>query len=181
MQGALQDGCHCGDLLSSGVPVIARKAGSYSVITRRRPSRAATFTGTVVYILGSNAEIVIQSPNQQPEPGCPATHGIMSAKPKVSTLASTTPRSRGRAGVVVLLALAWFQVAFASHQFEHVTGDLFDVCTLCKHMERHDAAVAQTSAESLPSAPLRPQVAEPASPASANGFRNYESRAPPSA
>jgi hypothetical protein len=48
-------------------------------------------------------------------------------------------------------------------------------------MERHDAAVAQMSAESLPSAPLRPQLAEPASPASANGFRNYESRAPPSA
>ena len=29
-----------------------------------------------------------------------------------------------RVGYVVLIALAWFQVAFASHQFEHVTGDL---------------------------------------------------------
>ena len=91
------------------------------------------------------------------------------------------PRSRGRAGFVVLLALAWFQVAFASHQFEHVTGDLFDVCTLCKHMERHDAAVAQQSAESPPSTPLQVRLAEPAGPASANGFHNYETRAPPSA
>jgi hypothetical protein len=105
----------------------------------------------------------------------------MSAKPKVTALVSSMPRSRGRAGFVVLLALAWFQVAFASHQFEHVTGDLFDVCTLCKHMERQDAAVAQKSAESLPTAPPQLQVTEPASPASANVFRNYESRAPPSA
>jgi len=105
----------------------------------------------------------------------------MSTKPEVTALTFGMPRSRGRAGFVVLLALAWFQVAFASHQFEHVTGDLFDVCTLCKHMERHEAAVAQQSAESLPSAPLQRGVAESASSASANGLRSYETRAPPSA
>jgi hypothetical protein len=103
----------------------------------------------------------------------------MSVKSNISALARGARRNR--ASIAVLLALAWFQVAFASHQFEHVTGDLLEICTLCKHMERHDAAVAQESAEFLASAPGRLQVAEPASRASATVFRSYESRAPPSA
>lgn len=105
----------------------------------------------------------------------------MSAKLKASTLASNVPRRGNRAGFVVLLALAWFQVAFAGHQFQHVTGDLLDVCALCNHMERHDAAVAQKAVEPLPAAPPQLQIARPAKPACANVFRNYESRAPPSA
>jgi hypothetical protein len=105
----------------------------------------------------------------------------MSAKLKASILASNVSRRRDRAGFVVLLALAWFQVAFAGHQFQHGTGDLLDVCALCNHMERHDAPVAQKAVEPLPAAPLQPQIEQPAKPACANVFLNYESRAPPSA
>jgi hypothetical protein len=104
----------------------------------------------------------------------------MSAKPDVDTLASSTPRSRGRAGFVVLLALAWFQVAFASHQFEHVTGDLFDVCTACKHFERQDAAVAEIPAEIEPAAAPPLLIAKAVRPNAAKALRNYRSRAPPS-
>ena len=100
---------------------------------------------------------------------------------KGSELNSGTPPARGRAGFVVLLAFAWFQVAFASHQFEHVTGDLLDFCTLCKHMERHDAVPAQEPPEFYCSTPPLFPVAEPASPDSAKALRSYESRAPPSA
>jgi hypothetical protein len=104
----------------------------------------------------------------------------MSARPEVSALASSMPRSRGRAGFVVLFALAWFQVAFASHQFEHVTGDLFDVCTACKNFERHDAAVAEIPAEIEPAATPPLLISKAVSPNVARALRNYRSRAPPS-
>jgi hypothetical protein len=105
----------------------------------------------------------------------------MSTKPEVTALTSGMLRSRGRAGFVVLLALAWFQVAFASHQFEHVTGDLFDVCTACKHFERHDAPAAEIPAEIEPAATPPLLIAKAVRPNAAKALRNYHSRAPPSA
>ena len=105
----------------------------------------------------------------------------MTATPEISAMTSEAPPRRGRARYLVLIALAWFQVAFASHQFEHVTGDLFDVCTVCKHMERHDAAVAQQPAEITSAAPSPVPDAYVTRPGAGSVLRNYESRAPPSA
>lgn len=103
----------------------------------------------------------------------------MTATPRTSATTSDAPRERGRVGYLVLIALAWFQVAFASHQFEHVTGDLFDTCTVCKHLQRHDAAVAQKPAEMAPAAPSPAPVVYAARADAGKVLRNYESRAPP--
>lgn len=104
----------------------------------------------------------------------------MTATQKVSAVTSKTFPRRGRVGYLVLIALAWFQLAYASHQFEHVIGDLFDACAICKQMQRHDAAVAPQPAEIPFAASLPVPVAIPASPHSAKLLRHYESRAPPS-
>ena len=48
----------------------------------------------------------------------------------------------GRLVYVVLLALAWLQVSFASHQFEHAVGDLSDSCAVCSHFDRLEHSVA---------------------------------------
>lgn len=105
----------------------------------------------------------------------------MTATPEISAMTSETPPGRGRVSYLVLIALAWFQVAFASHQFEHVTGDLLDACTVCKHLERHDAAVAQQPGETTSAAFSPVPVAYATRPSAGPVLRNYESRAPPSA
>lgn len=92
-----------------------------------------------------------------------------------------TASRRSRIGYAVLIALAWFQVAFATHQFEHVTGDLFDVCTVCKQIERQDNAVATPAADTLPVAAAPRPLAAPAGIAPATVDLSYQSRAPPAA
>ncbi|MEX2496033.1 MAG: hypothetical protein WD448_08095 [Woeseia sp.] len=103
----------------------------------------------------------------------------MTATPEMNATTAATPRRR--VGFAVLLALAWFQVAFASHQFEHVTGDLFDSCTVCKHLERQDSAAVQKAPDSAPALLFLAPMANAASHNPARLHRNYHSRAPPSA
>lgn len=105
----------------------------------------------------------------------------MTAMPQAAAAIPGAARKRERMGVAVLLALAWFQVAFASHQFEHVTGDLLDICTVCKHFERHESPLAGHAAKTVPAADFLPAVA-PAARVYPGGFRSHHHpRAPPSA
>lgn len=86
---------------------------------------------------------------------------------------------RSRALYVVLLALAWVQLSYASHQFEHVAGELSDVCTVCTQLDRLDhvvpdsAVVTSVPAMANSSAGFLGRAPFAAAPA------NYLSRAPP--
>lgn len=87
----------------------------------------------------------------------------------------------GRALCLVLLALAWFQLAWASHQFEHVAGDPAGPCVVCAQLDRLDAVAAEQPAEAAgaasgPAAPFEPVLEHPRAP-----VRSYRTRAPPAA
>lgn len=93
------------------------------------------------------------------------------------TAKARVPRSRVL--YAVLIALAWLQLSWASHQFEHVAGDLSDVCTVCSQLERLDHAIA--AGDSIATVPA---IRSPA-PEFLAGIRfaeftvHYLSRAPP--
>lgn len=91
---------------------------------------------------------------------------------------TAAPR-RGRLVYVVLLALAWLQLSYASHQFEHAVGDVTDSCAVCSHFERLEHAVApDIGAPQLPE--VRPAfVPPPARSADTRFESHYLSRAPP--
>lgn len=99
----------------------------------------------------------------------------------VTPVHSRVSRRRAHVGYLVLVALAWFQVAFAGHQFEHVTGDRFDACTVCKHLERHGAGLAPEPAQPEVAAAVPVPVASQVRLTAAGIPRCYDSRAPPSA
>lgn len=88
------------------------------------------------------------------------------------------PRRR-RLLYVVLLALAWLQFSYASHQFEHAAGDVADSCAVCSHFERLEHSVASdVAAAPLPEA--RPGfLLRPVRSAGTRFERHYFSRAPP--
>ncbi len=88
------------------------------------------------------------------------------------------PRS-GRALCLLLFALAWFQLSYASHQFEHVAGDLTGACVVCTQMERLDAAALHESAEAPAGAVAPAAVTGRDGIVPAVPVRRYESRAPP--
>lgn len=54
----------------------------------------------------------------------------------------TAAAKRHRLLCVVLIALAWLQFSYASHQFEHAAGDVADSCAVCSHFERLEHSVA---------------------------------------
>ena len=43
--------------------------------------------------------------------------------------------------LLIVLGLAWSQLAYATHQFEHDAVDLGEDCTVCVQFERDDALV----------------------------------------
>ena len=95
------------------------------------------------------------------------------------SLPTVTAAPRGRLLYVVLLALAWLQLAYASHQFEHAAGVPADSCAVCSNFERLEHSVAPAvHAAGLPKpTPLFTPAA--ARPLDARFERRYFSRAPP--
>lgn len=91
----------------------------------------------------------------------------------------TAAPQRHRLLFVVLLALAWLQFSYASHQFEHAAGDVADSCAVCSHFERLEHSVAPTA-----DAPQFPEVRpaflpRPVRSADSRFETHYFSRAPP--
>ena len=90
-----------------------------------------------------------------------------------------TKAVRGRTFYVVLLALAWIQFSYASHQFEHGAGELADSCTVCTQLERLDHVVPDSAvAAAVPTAANDSAGFQTRSPLVA-AYANYLSRAPP--
>ena len=79
----------------------------------------------------------------------------------------------------VLLLLAWSQVSFATHQFDHSVADLHAPCTVCLQFERDDdvAIDTQICGVSAPAPKPRPLAVPFLLPA--EHFGHYQSRASP--
>lgn len=88
------------------------------------------------------------------------------------------PRS-GRALCLLLFALAWFQLSYASHQFEHVAGDVTGACVLCTQLERLDTAALHEPARIAAGAVAAITVVRQDGTILAVPAPRYESRAPP--
>jgi hypothetical protein len=93
------------------------------------------------------------------------------------TAQARVPRSRVL--YAVLIALAWLQLSWAGHQFEHVAGDLSDVCTVCSQLERLDHAIAEDDGIAALPAIRSPAPEFVAGISIADLTVNYRSRAPP--
>ena len=90
-----------------------------------------------------------------------------------------TKSVRGRTFYVILLALAWIQFSYASHQFEHGAGELADFCTVCTQLERLDHVVPDSAvATAIPTTANHSVEFQTRSPIVA-AYANYLSRAPP--
>lgn len=88
------------------------------------------------------------------------------------------PKS-ARALCLLLFALAWVQLSYASHQFEHVAGDLSGACVVCVQLERLDSAAFHEPAEIPLAAAVPVTVADHGGAVLPAPVRRYESRAPP--
>ena len=86
------------------------------------------------------------------------------------------PRIVATAG---LLALALMQVSIASHQFEHLAGDITDVCLACAQFERLDDVVVESASDPLPAVSHAAPRAEFPEPAEFRQSSLYAIRAPP--
>ena len=64
------------------------------------------------------------------------------------------PRQRRLALWLALLPVAWLQVSSASHQFDHVAGDIADSCHVCVQLDRLDDAVAEQPVAAMGPAPV---------------------------
>jgi hypothetical protein len=80
---------------------------------------------------------------------------------------------------LVLVALAWSQLAFALHQSHEHAGDRHATCAVCKHFDRDDAIldVEIQSGATDTTAILNPVNAEIPSPA--ESCSHYRARASP--
>lgn len=88
-------------------------------------------------------------------------------------------RRTGPIALVALFAIAWIQLAYAGHQFEHAAGDRTDTCSVCSHFGRLDHTVPMEFA-SPEVVVVHVFVEEPsAAPSRAPFERYYHSRAPP--
>ena len=82
---------------------------------------------------------------------------------------------------LALLSVAWMQVSFAAHQFDH-SGDLLfdDSCHACSHLDRVDDLVAHpTSSEEATPGTDRRVAAMQAVVGHGAVIRRYDSRGPP--
>ena len=79
----------------------------------------------------------------------------------------------------VLLLLAWSQVSFATHQFDHSVWDLHAPCAVCLQFERDDDVVIDQPVciKSSPGQKPRPAASPFLLPA--EHFGHYQSRASP--
>lgn len=88
------------------------------------------------------------------------------------------PKS-GPALCLLLFALAWFQLAYASHQFEHVAGDVAGACVVCTQLERLDSGAFHEPGEIGFTAAAPAAAARDGAAVVPVAIRRYRSRAPP--
>jgi len=80
---------------------------------------------------------------------------------------------------LILVALAWSQLAFAAHQFDHQLGDIGDTCAVCLNFNRDDEGLVDTAhcGSMPPSGTVAPVSAARIVPAA--GYTLYRARASP--
>lgn len=88
------------------------------------------------------------------------------------------PKS-ARALCLLLFALAWVQLSYANHQFEHVAGDLSGACVVCVQLERLDSTAFHEATEIPFTAAVPVVVAGDDGAVLPVSLRRYDSRAPP--
>ena len=90
------------------------------------------------------------------------------------------PKRLRRASWLALLSLAWLQVSFATHQFDHVATFSADTCHVCVQLDRiDDVAADQPDSLSGPRGRHDEPARAPAAAADPAFVRHFESRAPP--
>ncbi len=94
-----------------------------------------------------------------------------------------SPQSaRRRTGLVawcLLGVLAWCQLAFAVHQFNHSAVDASEACAVCLQFDRNDDAAVDSAAAPLPNTAAILSRAEPPVAIAEHGFSHYAARASP--
>lgn len=89
------------------------------------------------------------------------------------------PRWPQRASWLALVSLAWMQLAFAGHQFEHSAG-YNDVCDACVQVERlDDLAVGDAPAVEVAEYLYQTPLNLTAAPIVAAVVAGFSARAPP--
>ena len=78
-----------------------------------------------------------------------------------------------------LFAFALMQVSFASHQFEHLAGDVADACLACAQYDRLDDAAIAESVELRVIRVFLPSLIETSDPADLQPVVLFSIRAPP--
>lgn len=98
-------------------------------------------------------------------------------------MASTTKtgqRSHRRAVWLLLLALAWVQLAWTGHQFHHAAADFGSPCAVCVQLDRLDAVAEDAPIEARHHVPALPVPGEDIAFLPASFRAAYSPRAPPS-
>ena len=79
----------------------------------------------------------------------------------------------------LLGSLAWSQLSFAAHQFNHSALEAGETCVVCVQFDRNDHAAVDSAAAPLPHAGAIIAHAEPPVAIAAHGFSHYAARASP--
>jgi len=82
-------------------------------------------------------------------------------------------------GLLVLAALAWTQLAFASHQFDHPATAPDDTCPICLQLDRTGESVAPVSPAAAWPETAAVCPAGPVLAASSRGALTVRQRGPP--
>lgn len=100
--------------------------------------------------------------------------------PEYMTAPSRLSSRRHTAALLGIVALAFFQVSIAAHQFQHVSDHGLNVCHICStHNQLDDAPVSAKLPVELPIADNMPASTEADLLESAFFVAPYLSRAPP--
>ncbi len=80
---------------------------------------------------------------------------------------------------LLLVLLAWSQVSFALHQFDHSINELDETCAVCVQFERDDDVIVDADGMSVLPVASFAVPAEAVAAVRAEGFSHYRSRASP--
>ena len=97
----------------------------------------------------------------------------------MASASKTGQRSHRRAVWLLLLALAWVQLAWTGHQFQHAAADPGSPCAVCVQLDRLDAVTADPPAEAQQVSPALPVKDENSAFVPALSRAAYSPRAPP--
>lgn len=93
---------------------------------------------------------------------------------------SNQHRSNGSAlKWLILVALAWSQLAFAAHQFDHQATDIGETCVVCVKFDRDDHVLIDTGVSVSVSPSATPDAGHSTSAAPIQACAHYAARASP--